>query len=136
MSLDSLFQSVSKIHLKPSLVVCILTILFNPIYWNLVARLEYRHRTLGKVFGKKRACYGFAASVFLLGLFRDYCFGMVLPIARPVILHYIITSQRYTKTLGNQRPTPRPRPLPNPSNPRNDCFIIYPPHNRFCTSHI
>lgn len=47
--------------------------MFNPLYWNFGARLEYNTKTLSKLsFGsKKLAVYLFSLSVFILGLFRD-----------------------------------------------------------------
>ena len=52
---------------------------FNPLYWNLVGRLEYKRRLLTKVFGSKElACYVFALSIFLLGLLRDYLFTVAI----------------------------------------------------------
>ncbi|QOU18113.1 hypothetical protein BRETT_005173 [Brettanomyces bruxellensis] len=53
--------------------VAIFFIVFNPLYWNFGARLEYNTKTLSKLsFGsKKLAVYLFSLSVFILGLFRD-----------------------------------------------------------------
>ncbi|AMD21566.1 HFL290Wp [Eremothecium sinecaudum] len=50
-------------------------IAFNPIYWNIVGRLEYKTHFITKILGsKKRGCYLFAFSIFTLGLVRDYYF--------------------------------------------------------------
>ena len=54
-------------------ILCVLGIIFNPLWWNLVARLEYNTKFLTRTFGsKKYACYFMAALIFLLGLSRDY----------------------------------------------------------------
>lgn len=46
----------------------------NPLYWNSLGRLEHKCRLLTKLFkdDSKRACYALAASIFMLGLYRDY----------------------------------------------------------------
>lgn len=48
-------------------------ITFNPMFWNLSARLEYRTQILSKVFGSaKVACYVLAAVTFCIGLTRNF----------------------------------------------------------------
>ncbi|KAJ7394014.1 hypothetical protein OS493_003686 [Desmophyllum pertusum] len=50
-------------------------IIFNPLFWNIVARWEYRTHALTHWFGSaERGCYGLAGIICLLGLFRDYWF--------------------------------------------------------------
>lgn len=46
----------------------------NPLYWNSLGRLEYKCKLLTKLFrgNSKVACYALAASIFVLGLYRDY----------------------------------------------------------------
>ena len=52
---------------------------FNPFYWNLVGRLEYRKQYLTSIFGSKElACYVFAFTIFALGLLRDYLFTVAI----------------------------------------------------------
>ena len=47
-------------------------IIFNPLYWNFGARVEYYTKALSTLFGsKKLAVYVFSLTVFTLGLFRD-----------------------------------------------------------------
>lgn len=55
-------------------------IIFNPLYWNFGARLEYYTGIPSTLaFGSKRlAVWAFAASVFVLGLFRDEIYRAAL----------------------------------------------------------
>lgn len=47
-------------------------ITFNPFYWNMSARLEYKHKLLSKIFGSaKVGCYVLAATTFTIGLTRN-----------------------------------------------------------------
>lgn len=57
----------------------LLTILFNPIFWNIVARLEHKTHFLTKLAGGAyRGCYILAATIFLLGIFRDHVYHKAL----------------------------------------------------------
>ncbi|ODV84971.1 hypothetical protein CANARDRAFT_234774 [[Candida] arabinofermentans NRRL YB-2248] len=51
-------------------------IVFNPLYWNMGARIEYNTKLLSKLaFGSsKLAVYLFSLSVFTLGLIRDHIY--------------------------------------------------------------
>lgn len=52
---------------------------FNPIFWNIVARLEYRTHFLTKLAGgAKRGCYLLAVMIFSLGIARDVSFEIAL----------------------------------------------------------
>ncbi|KAJ3324598.1 Phosphatidyl-N-methylethanolamine N-methyltransferase [Boothiomyces sp. JEL0866] len=63
----------------PSLWISVGTVVLSPLYWNVVARNEYKNKTLTKLFGTKElACWFFSASVFILGLYRDYCFTVAI----------------------------------------------------------
>lgn len=55
-------------------------ILFNPIYWNFMARLEHKTHLLTKLsFGSaKLGCYLLAISIFTLGLVRDKIYEVAL----------------------------------------------------------
>ncbi|KAL9538251.1 hypothetical protein MBANPS3_011076 [Mucor bainieri] len=65
---------------KPSLYLAIAHILFNPIFWNTVARAEYRSKVLTKLAGGNayRGTYGLAVTIFTLGLTRDYLYHQAL----------------------------------------------------------
>ncbi|KAJ3306851.1 Phosphatidyl-N-methylethanolamine N-methyltransferase [Kappamyces sp. JEL0829] len=64
---------------KSSLWISAFSILFSPLYWNVVARNEYRNKTWRSVFGTKElACSVFSASVFTLGLVRDYVYTLAI----------------------------------------------------------
>lgn len=61
---------------KPSLYFSLASIAFNPTAWNIVARNEYRNKTITKIFGgsAKIGCYFLAASIFFAGMLRDSLF--------------------------------------------------------------
>ncbi|RXK38552.1 hypothetical protein M231_04184 [Tremella mesenterica] len=57
---------------QPSLWLAGGMILFNPIFWNLVARNEYHNKTLTKLSGSaQNGCYLLAFNIFSLGILRD-----------------------------------------------------------------
>ncbi|KAI2636715.1 methylene-fatty-acyl-phospholipid synthase [Xylaria nigripes] len=70
-------SQVSVDHLvdfgQKSLFISALSIGFNPLFWNIVARQEYRNKILTKLFGGRSqvACYALAVTIFSLGLVRD-----------------------------------------------------------------
>ena len=54
-------------------------IMFNPIFWNIIARLEYNTHFLTKIAGSpKKGCYILAFIIFSIGLGRDHVFNMAL----------------------------------------------------------
>ncbi|KAL3956405.1 hypothetical protein ACCO45_009251 [Purpureocillium lilacinum] len=61
---------------KTSLLVSACSIAFNPLFWNIVARQEYHNKILTNLFGGKSrtACYALAATIFSLGMVRDYLY--------------------------------------------------------------
>lgn len=61
---------------KKSLLISAASIAFNPLFWNIVARKEYHNQLLSNLFGgrKQTACYGLAATIFSLGLVRDWLY--------------------------------------------------------------
>ncbi|KAK7747295.1 Phosphatidyl-N-methylethanolamine N-methyltransferase [Cytospora paraplurivora] len=78
-------QSIPQTHQlvdinQKSLLVSALAIAFNPTFWNIVARREYRTRFLTKAFGgnAQTACYALAATIFSLGLVRDFLYERAL----------------------------------------------------------
>ncbi|PVV01508.1 hypothetical protein BB560_004072 [Smittium megazygosporum] len=45
------------------------SIIFNPTFWNIAARSEYRYKIFSRTFGgPKNGCYVLGATIFLLGL--------------------------------------------------------------------
>ncbi|KAI1182284.1 methylene-fatty-acyl-phospholipid synthase [Nemania serpens] len=58
---------------QTSLFISALSIAFNPLFWNIIARQEYNNKILTKLFGghSQAACYALAAAIFSLGLVRD-----------------------------------------------------------------
>ncbi|CVK90963.1 probable OPI3-methylene-fatty-acyl-phospholipid synthase [Fusarium mangiferae] len=61
---------------KQSLYISAASIAFNPLFWNIVARQEYHNKLLTKIFGgnSQVACYALAATIFSLGMIRDFIF--------------------------------------------------------------
>ncbi|EIW56793.1 phospholipid methyltransferase [Trametes versicolor FP-101664 SS1] len=58
---------------KPSLIACVASIAFNPTAWNIVARNEYRNKTITRIFGgnARYGCYFLALCIFSAGMLRD-----------------------------------------------------------------
>ncbi|ESO83462.1 hypothetical protein LOTGIDRAFT_133377 [Lottia gigantea] len=50
-------------------------IIFNPLYWNIVARWECRSRAISRKLGAKVGCSLLAATILVLGIVRDWRFG-------------------------------------------------------------
>ncbi|XP_032094311.1 phosphatidylethanolamine N-methyltransferase [Thamnophis elegans] len=60
----------------PSFIAAVLSIAFNPLFWNLVGRWEHRSRSLTRVFRSPYvACYFLGAVIILLNFLRSHCFG-------------------------------------------------------------
>ncbi|KAJ6476374.1 phospholipid methyltransferase-domain-containing protein [Mycena sanguinolenta] len=74
-SLDALVD----LH-RTSLLVSFLSILFNPVAWNIVAQNEYRNKTITRVFGGNAyyGCYFLAALIFGFGILRDSLYHRAL----------------------------------------------------------
>ncbi|XP_023591320.1 phosphatidylethanolamine N-methyltransferase isoform X1 [Trichechus manatus latirostris] len=63
----------------PSFVAAVLTITFNPLFWNVVARWEQKTRRLSKAFGSPYlACYALGGAILLLNLVRSHCFTQAM----------------------------------------------------------
>ncbi|KAL4216273.1 hypothetical protein ACF0H5_023998 [Mactra antiquata] len=62
-----------------NLWISMATIIFNPTYWNIVARWEYRTQGLSHVIRNRYvACWLLGGSIFLLGLYRDMRYNLAL----------------------------------------------------------
>ncbi|KAF2486854.1 phospholipid methyltransferase-domain-containing protein [Neohortaea acidophila] len=74
---------------QPSLWISAASIIFNPTFWNIAARTEYRHHTLTKLAGGNAlyGCYGLAITIFSLGIFRDALYERAL---RPQPTHPLL----------------------------------------------
>ncbi|KAM4698154.1 phosphatidylethanolamine N-methyltransferase [Rhinophrynus dorsalis] len=58
-----------------SFITALLCIVFNPLFWNLVARWEYRTHSITKLFGSPYiGCYSLGAVLIFLAIFRSHCF--------------------------------------------------------------
>lgn len=64
---------------EPHFRCALIWVAFNPIFWNIVARLEYNTHFLTKIAGSARkGCYILAVIIFSLGIGRDYIFESAL----------------------------------------------------------
>lgn len=56
-----------------ALHIALASITFNPIFWNIAARLEYKTHILTRIFcgSAKLGCYFLAVVIFALAIFRD-----------------------------------------------------------------
>ncbi|KAG0198156.1 Phosphatidyl-N-methylethanolamine N-methyltransferase [Mortierella sp. GBA30] len=56
------------------------SVIFNPTFWNIVARKEYRSKFITRMFNGNGlyGCYALAATIFILGLIRDALFKNAL----------------------------------------------------------
>lgn len=73
--MTDLFASLYSVDLDNKKIwISALSIVFNPIFWNVMARLEYRKKVLTRLAnGNSRlVCYCLAFTIFTLGLLRDY----------------------------------------------------------------
>lgn len=74
---------------------------FNPMFWNLSARLEYKTKFLSRVFGSaKLGCYVLATITFLIGLTRN--FVVIIAVTRQLSLEAYLgdTTIYYMKIVG------------------------------------
>ncbi|KAJ7688620.1 phospholipid methyltransferase [Mycena rosella] len=74
-SLDSLVDLTQS-----SLLVSVLSILFNPVAWNIVAQNEYRNKTITRIFGgnARYGCYFLTVMIFSFGMLRDSLYHRAL----------------------------------------------------------
>lgn len=65
---------------KPSLLISMASVAFNPIFWNIAARLEYNKKVLTKLAGGNSlyGCYTLAVTIFSLGILRDLLYEKAL----------------------------------------------------------
>ncbi|KIJ13279.1 hypothetical protein PAXINDRAFT_170558 [Paxillus involutus ATCC 200175] len=63
-----------------SLYISLFAISFNPTAWNIVARNEYKNRTITRTFGgnARYGCYFLAAMIFSFGMLRDHLYQRAL----------------------------------------------------------
>ncbi|KAL4648677.1 phosphatidylethanolamine N-methyltransferase isoform X1 [Arapaima gigas] len=59
--------------------VAVAAIVFNPFFWNVVARWEHRTRILTRLFGGPYvACYSLAFLILLLNVYRSHCITVAM----------------------------------------------------------
>ncbi|KAL9709636.1 Phosphatidyl-N-methylethanolamine N-methyltransferase [Leucoagaricus gongylophorus] len=65
---------------KRSLFISLASITFNPVAWNLVARNEYRNRTITRLSNNnpRHGCYLLAVLIFSFGILRDSLYHQAL----------------------------------------------------------
>ncbi|KAJ6620439.1 phospholipid methyltransferase-domain-containing protein [Mycena sp. CBHHK59/15] len=97
---------------QTSLLVSLLSILFNPIAWNIVAQNEYRNKTITRIFGgnARNGCYFLAVLIFSFGILRDsLCVHIIF--LRTTNISNFIRVGRYHRALADQ---PKRQLLPAP----------------------
>lgn len=83
------------VQVTSQLKYALFTILFNPTFWNIAARLEYNTHILTKLAGGNAyyGCYLLAFTIFTLGLYRDSVYHSALllqPTYQPLIDSIIV----------------------------------------------
>lgn len=76
-------------------------ITFNPFFWNMCARMEYKYKLMSKVFGSaKVGCYVLATVTFLIGLTRN--FVVVIAVTRQLSFEAYLAASTiyYMKIIG------------------------------------
>ncbi|KAI0338613.1 phospholipid methyltransferase [Trametopsis cervina] len=65
---------------QTSLYFSVAAIAFNPTAWNIVARNEYRNKTITRIFGgsARNGCYFLALAIFSCGIARDTLYERAL----------------------------------------------------------
>ncbi|EME87613.1 uncharacterized protein MYCFIDRAFT_62485 [Pseudocercospora fijiensis CIRAD86] len=65
---------------QPTFWISAASIIFNPTFWNLAARSEYRNKTITKLAGgnPRYGCYALAVTIFSIGLIRDALYERAL----------------------------------------------------------
>uniref|UniRef100_A0A7N6BIP5 Phosphatidylethanolamine N-methyltransferase n=1 Tax=Anabas testudineus TaxID=64144 RepID=A0A7N6BIP5_ANATE len=73
MDLKLLEDFLNLINFDDSFCVAVIAIIFNPLFWNVVARWEHRTRRLSRLFGSPYlACYCLAFVIILLNVYRSH----------------------------------------------------------------
>lgn len=76
----------------PFVWLAIIHITFNPMFWNLCARFEYKQKLLSKIFGNtKKACYALAASTFTIGITRNIT--VIIAVSRQLSIESYLTGE-------------------------------------------
>ncbi|XP_041670895.1 phosphatidylethanolamine N-methyltransferase isoform X2 [Cheilinus undulatus] len=74
--MDLTFMEDLLKHIKPhdsSFCIAVIAIIFNPLFWNVVARWEHRTHRLSRLFGSPfLACYCLGFAIILLNVYRSH----------------------------------------------------------------
>ncbi|XP_077407425.1 phosphatidylethanolamine N-methyltransferase isoform X2 [Vanacampus margaritifer] len=63
----------------PNFHIAVIAIIFNPLFWNVVARWEHRTQKLSKMFGSPSlACYVLGFVIILLNVYRSHSMTVVM----------------------------------------------------------
>ncbi|KAM7382078.1 hypothetical protein PAMA_012784 [Pampus argenteus] len=64
-----------------SFCIAVIAIIFNPLFWNAVARWEHRTRRLSRLFGSPYlACYFLGFVIILLNVYRSHSITMAMKV--------------------------------------------------------
>ena len=99
----TLLQKINQVidWSDPLIWIAVVHITFNPMFWNLSARLEYKTKLLSRIFGSaKNACYVLAFIIFSIGLTRN--FVVIIAVTRQLSIESYLgeTTVAYMKILG------------------------------------
>ncbi|CDK26507.1 unnamed protein product [Kuraishia capsulata CBS 1993] len=97
--MDKFSQFASEVDFsKTSFQIALVSIAFNPTFWNIAARVEYKTHLLTKLaLGKpKLGCYLLAIIIFSIGLLRDFLYEKAL--SEQPVSTLLLTP--YAKALG------------------------------------
>ncbi|XP_041458134.1 phosphatidylethanolamine N-methyltransferase-like isoform X3 [Lytechinus variegatus] len=82
MELDLFWWTCHKPRINwsdPNLYYCMAVIIFNPVFWNCVARLEYNKKVISRLIGSpNRGCMLLAATIVFLALVRSRRFQLAI----------------------------------------------------------
>lgn len=101
--ITTILQNIDRVidWSDPLIWLSLAHITFNPMFWNLSARLEYKTKFLSRVFGSaKAACYVLALVTFCIGLTRN--FVVVVAVTRQLSLEAYLgaSTVAYMKFIG------------------------------------
>lgn len=75
--MEGLFRLVD--FYDQSFCVAVITIIFNPLFWNVVARWEHRTRSLSRLMGSPHlACYCLGFVIILLNVYRSHSMTLAM----------------------------------------------------------
>lgn len=75
-----------------------LFIVFNPVLWNVIGRMEYKTKRISARLGPRNGVYLVAFLIFILGIVRDYFFDLAMrksPVSKALASSKLVLSSGY-----------------------------------------